>query len=166
MRRLPRALLLLALPLLAASQATPSHAAPGPAPCPQADARADPDGTVTLRWTPAPGAASYRILRAEVGGGEREVGLVLAPGTTFHDATTSPGATYRYRVVPDEVPPEAVEACPAAEVTAIPYVHGLATALTVAGVAALGYLLVVGTRRAPVAHHRGGAARAAPEKRG
>jgi hypothetical protein len=152
MRRAALAPLLAALLLPLTPFAASTGGSPQGASCVQGlEARADGDGSVVLRWAPVPGATAYRIHRTEVGRPESPTSfLVPAPGTGFHDAGTGGSATYRYMVLPDPAPPEGAAACEGVEVTVIPYSDGLRTALNVAAVAALGYLLVAGTRRTPV----------------
>lgn len=143
---------ILAAPLLAALLMFPAAFAAeggGPAPCVEGlEARAEGDGGVTLRWEPAPGATAHLVHRTEV---DRPWAVatfrVPAPESTFHDGTALAGVTYRYVVVPEPEPAGA--ACAGVETTAIPYLRGLGTALRVAAVAAAGYVLVAGTRRAP-----------------
>lgn len=60
-------------------------------------------GSVTLDWSAAPGAVSYRILRATAPDGVfGERGVATAGATTFSDGGASGGATYHYIVVPDD----------------------------------------------------------------
>lgn len=152
MRRVVLAPLLAVLLLPLAPLAAATGGEPQDAACARGlEARANGDGTVVLRWEPVEGAAAYRVHRAEVErAGAPASFLVLAPLTAFHDTQTGASVTYRYVVVPDPAPQGGADACEGVEVTAIPYVHGLVTALNVAAAAALGYALVAGTRRAPV----------------
>lgn len=139
------------LVLLAAPLATSSDEDPSPPPCPRRlEAHANGDGSLTVEWQPVTGATFYRVHRATAEGGPaQDLGRVMAPVTSFRDADVQPGVTYRYVVASDHAP-EGSASCEGVEATSVPYVAGLVMALGVTTAASFGYLLVAGTRRAPV----------------
>lgn len=157
MRRTARAILpaLLVLLLAPLAQAS-SHGQSAPS-CPatlKADAHGD--GSVTLDWAPVAGATSYRIHRAEGDGPfQADHARVAAPATSYRDAATAPGVTYRYVVTSgDHAAQDAgaggAASCPGVTVKPLPYVPGLVTAMAITCFALLAYAVVAGTRRAPV----------------
>lgn len=55
------------------------------------------DGKVDLAWSAVPDAVSYRVLRSGSGGGQQQIGEIVAPA--FADFALVNGATYEYEVV-------------------------------------------------------------------
>jgi len=59
----------------------------------------DDGSSITVTWAAAPGAASYRIERAEPGEPFAEVGTAVPTLTHYNDETVAPGEEFVYRVV-------------------------------------------------------------------
>lgn len=132
---------------------TTTTTGPGPEPEPEMacpsdiDAIANADGSVTLRFTPAPGSDGTNIYRAD-GEGDFEYLTTVGPDATqFTDTTTTAGNVYAY-LLTALYGNEESEGCGVSEVSAIPVFpgalgFGLATVLA-AGV----YLALTGRRKA------------------
>jgi fibronectin type 3 domain-containing protein len=108
-------------------------------------ATANGDGSVTLRWTPAPGADGTNIYRA-TGGDDLEYMLTVGGDvTSYLDNTTTAGNGYAYQLTTLEGDRES-SGCPVVEVTAIP-VFPTVMALGLASVLGAGAYLALSVRR-------------------
>ena len=118
-------------------------------PCPtDVTATANGDESITLRWTPAPGADGTNVYRA-VGGEDFEyITTVAGDVTEWTDTDTVSGNSYAYLLTTLEGNGESV-GCEVVEVTAIPVfptvmAFGLATALGL-----LAYVALAARRKLP-----------------
>ncbi|MFO1532696.1 MAG: hypothetical protein ABR562_03215, partial [Thermoplasmatota archaeon] len=112
-------------------------------PCPtDLAATANAEGTVTLSFTPAPGANATNVYRAE-GSGDLEL-LATIPGGVmgYTDTTTTAGTAYTYKVT--AVGDVESTACATVDVSAIPE---FPTALAVGLAAGCGLLAYAFVRR-------------------
>lgn len=109
------------------------------------EAGARGNGDVQLSWAPTPGARQYDILRGDGDGPLAPFATTPGGTTTFVDASTSPGTTYRYAVVANG-PPTNGPSCTPVEITAVPFL-GAALVGGVSLLAVLGAVVVMRRRR-------------------
>jgi hypothetical protein len=65
---------------------------------PSEELHANSDSSITIDWTPSPGATSYRIYRSTTSGAEGNTPIVSTSATTYKDANLSGTPIYFYEI--------------------------------------------------------------------
>lgn len=137
-------ILLIVVVLVGCVEDTPAQA--GNPACPgDPTAQAEPDGEVSLAWSPVPGAESYPIVRSGPDASGVLIANVSAPSTAYVDANANSEGSYHYTIHSWNGTARSSD-CPGLEVTTVPFLPG-GVAIAAAGVLAIGIYLAYRVQR-------------------